>query len=304
MAAESIAVARPLPDCAECAAVAAVLAPGFEYVCGTCGCELRRVSAADRARLVAGLATLPAGAVQVLPRGARAEIVEATSPAFVPFTARELDAIAADPTLTRAMFGEGAPAGARATAEVTARVAHGPSRVYRADLDAPPPARPISAPAAPFAPVASAPPEDPDLVRVRCLLAALQPRGVPLGSGTPEPSAPAVRVQGGGSMDADLPRGLGARPPEPSPEDRVTGRLAELRASRVQTDRDAAAVLDWLCRHGSLADGARALFAAAALQFASEDQARAWEDFGARWQGAPPYGRALVLASARAWWGE
>ena len=64
---------------------------------------------------------------------------------------------------------------------------------------------------------------------------------------------------------------------------------------------DARAVLRWLRRHGSLAEGLRGLYVDVGMAFASVEQSAAWADLGARREGAPIHGRRLVLAAATAW---
>lgn len=182
-------------------------------------------------------------------------------------------------------------------------------RVWRAPVDAP------SAPAAPLARQGAAATalhvDDPELVRVRGLLLALRPDFV-------DPWEPPVvfvpAVAAGASPDAvraetirsdpalrwgDVPRSLGHHAPA---DPGVAATHRELFNELAALPPDARAVLVWCREHATLgAAGLRGLYADAGVAFASDAQAAAWVDLGARREGAPAWGRRLVLRAAEAW---
>jgi len=173
-------------------------------------------------------------------------------------------------------------------------------RVWRAADDAP------TAPAAPLARQGAAATalhvDDLELVRVRLLLAALRPDCA-------DPWAPPVapvETTPVGAMPRDpsaswggLPRGLlGGDAAREAAQQRCA---AEVLAELAELPADAAAVLRWLRERATLAAGLRGLYADAGLAFATAAQAAAWGDLGARREGAPAWGRRLVLRAAEAW---
>lgn len=140
--------------------------------------------------------------------------------------------------------------------------------------------------------------EDPELARVRTLLAALRPDHPD--PWEPMPAAPAqviaVKASSRAPWDVDLPRGLTSSPPPVavvSAAD-VLSRLAGMPA-------DAACVLRWLRREASLASGLRGLWHDVGMAFASAEQRAAWEDLTVRRGFAPAHGRRLVLRAAEVW---
>lgn len=149
--------------------------------------------------------------------------------------------------------------------------------------------------------------DDPELVRVRSLLAALRP-DCP-NPWEPPPRHDLVEAIPAGAMPRDssedwcgIPRGLFSEGAEEAAAVEASRRcvaevLAELRA----LPPDAAAVLRWLREHATLGAGLRGLYADVGLAFADEAQAAAWGDLGARREGAPAWGRKLVLRAADAW---
>lgn len=149
--------------------------------------------------------------------------------------------------------------------------------------------------------------EDPELARVRSLLAALRP-DCP-NPWEPPPRHDLVEAIPAGAMPRDssedwggIPRGLLSEGAEEAAAVEASRRcvaevLAELRA----LPPDAAAVLRWLREHATLGAGMRGLYADVGLAFADEAQAAAWGDLGARREGAPAWGRKLVLRAADAW---
>ncbi len=150
--------------------------------------------------------------------------------------------------------------------------------------------------------------DDPELVRVRSLLAALRP-DCP-NPWEPPPRHDLVEAIPAGAMPRDssedwggIPRGLFSEGAEEAAAVEASRRcvaevLAELRA----LPPDAAAVLVWCREHASLsAAGLRGLYADAGVAFASSAQSDAWRDVGARREGAPAHGRHLVLRAAGAW---
>lgn len=175
-------------------------------------------------------------------------------------------------------------------------------RVWRAADDAP------AAPAAPLARQGAAATalhvDDPELVRVRGLLADLRPDAADPWS---PPAAPA-EVTPVGAMPRDpsaawggIPRGLLTGGAQAAVAEASRRCVAEVLAELAALPADAAAVLRWLREHATLGAGLRGLYADAGLAFASEVQAAAWGDLGARREGAPSHGRRLVLRAAEAW---
>lgn len=147
--------------------------------------------------------------------------------------------------------------------------------------------------------------DDPELVRVRGLLADLRPDAADPWS---PPAAPA-KVAPVGAMPRDpsanwggIPRGLLTGGAEEAAVAEASRRcVAEVLAELAELPADAAAVLRWLREHATLAAGLRGLYADVGVAFASDDQAAAWRDLGARREGAPAWGRRLVLRAAEAW---
>lgn len=144
--------------------------------------------------------------------------------------------------------------------------------------------------------------DDPELARVRRLLADLRPdcpnpweppvRAVEMTPGVAPPRDPSAAWGG-------IPRGLfGERDAvEEAARRCLADVLDELRA----LPPDAAAVLRWVRERASLEAGLRGLYSDAGMAFASAEQTAAWEDLGARREGAPAHGRRLVLRAAAAW---
>lgn len=176
-------------------------------------------------------------------------------------------------------------------------------RVWRASYDAP------AAPAAPLARQGAAATalhvDDPELVRVRRLLADLRPDCADPWS---PPAAP-VEVTPVGAMPRDpsaswggLPRGMLHDGAEEAAAAEASRRcVAQVLAELAALPADAAAVLRWCREHATLSAGLRGLYADAGVAFADEAQAAAWADLGARREGAPAWGRRLVLRAAEAW---
>ena len=148
--------------------------------------------------------------------------------------------------------------------------------------------------------------DDPELVRVRGLLADLRPDAADPWAAMP--SMP-VNLAPAGAMPRDpsaswggIPRGLLTGGAEEAAVAEASRRcVAEVLAELQALPADAAAVLRWLREHATLAAGLRGLYADVGLAFASDDQAAAWRDLGARREGAPAWGRRLVLRAAEAW---
>lgn len=174
--------------------------------------------------------------------------------------------------------------------------------VYRADPDAPQDA-PAPLDRAGHAALRLAP-HDPELARVRALLADLRPDCAD--PWVPPQDAPAqtptVRVRDPHADWGGIPRGL------ESPMGAMLARAeaasvcaADILAAIDALPADAAAVLRWLRRHGDLRAGLRGLYADAGVAFATAAQTTAWVDLGARRTGAPDHGRRMVLAAAREW---
>lgn len=177
--------------------------------------------------------------------------------------------------------------------------------VYRADPDAPQDA-PAPLDRAGHAALRLAP-HDPELARVRALLADLRPDCAD--PWVPPQDAPAqtptVRVRDPHADWGGIPRGL------ESPMGAMLARAEA--ASRCAADvlreiaalrPDAAAVLRWLRREASLGQGLRGLWCDVGMAFASAAQTAAWQDLTVRRGFAPAHGRRLVLAAATAWEGR
>ena len=178
-------------------------------------------------------------------------------------------------------------------------------RVYRAtaeDLTAPEPS-PLERAGATATALRA---EDPELARVRTLLAALRPDypspWEPLARGEDAPTLPRVR-QERAPWDRDIPAGLrSSMGAALDAADALTvDRGAEVVARIDALPADAGAVLRWLRLHASLAGGLRGLWVDAGMAFASAAQATAWEDLTVRRGFAPAHGRRLVLAACAAW---
>lgn len=147
--------------------------------------------------------------------------------------------------------------------------------------------------------------EDPELVRVRTLLAELRPDAPdPLEPPPVErPGPPALVVVRDGTPPWDrLPAGLGGAWREVVLL-RDPGELASEVLRRLATlPPDARAVLRWLRAHARLVAGLRGLYVDCGMAFAGAEQQGLWgQDLGARRDGAAPYGRRLVLRSAVVW---
>lgn len=178
--------------------------------------------------------------------------------------------------------------------------------MWRAADDAP------TAPAAPLARQGAAATalhvDDPETARVRRLLADLRPDCA-------NPWEPPVRTDlveaiPVGAMPRDssadwggLPRGMLHDGAEEAAALEASRRcVADVRRELAELAPDARAVLVWCREHASLgAAGLRGLYADAGVAFASDEQAEAWADIGARREGAPAWGRRLVLRAAEAW---
>ena len=178
------------------------------------------------------------------------------------------------------------------------------ARTYHAADDAP------TAPAAPLARQGAAATalhvDDPELVRVRRLLAALRPDCA-------DPWSPPVRTDlveaiPVGAMPRDptaswggVPRGAFSGAEEAAAAEASRRCVADVRRELAALAPDARAVLVWCREHATLAAGLRGLYADAGVAFAGDEQAAAWADLGARREGAPAWGRRLVLRAAEAW---
>lgn len=167
-------------------------------------------------------------------------------------------------------------------------------------------------PAAPLSPLARAGaaalalvPDDPELARVRLVLADLRPD-------CPDPleppvvevpfATPPVTIRDPSASWGGVPRGVGFGVDSPVAAAALDGRCyADVVRELADLPADARAVLRWLRVHGSLAEGLRGLYVDAGMAFASAEQSAAWADLGARREGAPMHGRRLVLAAATAW---
>jgi hypothetical protein len=147
--------------------------------------------------------------------------------------------------------------------------------------------------------------EDPELVRVRTLLAELRPDAPdPLEPPPVErPGPPALVVVRDGTPPWDrLPAGLGGAWREVL-ELRDPGELASQVLRRLAgLPADARAVLRWLRAQARLTQGLRGLYVDVGTAFAGEAQRAAWESLTARRLGAAAHGRTLVLGAQRVWW--
>ena len=167
---------------------------------------------------------------------------------------------------------------------------------------------PLAAPLSPLARAGAAAlalvPDDPELARVRLVLADLRP-DCPDPLEPPvdaPPSAPAVTIRDPSASWGGIPRGVGFGSASPLAADVAATRvLADVVRELADLPPDARAVLRWLRRHGSLAEGLRGLYVDVGMAFASVEQSAAWADLGARREGVPVHGRRLVLAAATAW---
>ncbi len=168
-------------------------------------------------------------------------------------------------------------------------------RVYVAgEEDGPPPRPPVHA-ASGLAPV-----EDPELVRVRCLLAALRPEAVnPFVKPVQEPTpVPPLRISRA-PWDMDQPPGAfqpPAPPPGPPPNAAVLARFEAFHeGERI--------LLDWLCRFATLEKGLPGLYLDLAWAFPpSEETGQRWHsDVSAGRNGGVPYGRHLLQSACEAW---
>lgn len=178
---------------------------------------------------------------------------------------------------------------------------NGSRRAAQGDVTPRGPVRPARAPVCPRH-VA----DDPELVEVRCLLAALRPdRDGPLGwapDGHPPPhqgSAAPVAVQAV-TPGGDVPRGAFQGTPSRTP-----GTLARERVETLATTHPQAAVaLSWLQAHGTLAGGLGALYAAAGAALATRSERERWTTPELGRLGARAVGRARVTLARAVWWGE
>lgn len=163
---------------------------------------------------------------------------------------------------------------------------------------------PSDAPSAPTRPPSPVPAADPELTRVRVLLAALRPdaadpfeplpaRDGPVSIILPRSPSPDLSTGGG------IPRGMFI--PPAVAEELARTRAADVLRELAALPPDAAAVLRWLRLHASLTSGLRGLYVDVGAAFASAEQAARWRDLTARRDGAPAHGRRLVLAAATAW---
>lgn len=188
---------------------------------------------------------------------------------------------------------------------MTARSNH--ARTHHAADDAP------TAPAAPLARQGAAATAlhvaDPELVRVRRLLADLRPdcanpweppvridivESIPVGAMPRDPTA------GWGGIPRGVLNGGGAEEAAALEASRLC--LADVRRELAALPPDEAVVLRWVQAHASLgAAGLRGLYFDVGVAFADQTQAAAWQDLGARREGAPAWGRRLVLRAAEAW---
>lgn len=153
-------------------------------------------------------------------------------------------------------------------------------------------------------------PDDPELVRVRRLLADLRPDCgdpcEPPPDESEEPEASPITIRDPSASWGGIPRGVAIF--ERSEVTVATGPalvdvLRQLR-DLATTSPDAVAVLRWLRQRASLASGLRGLYVDAGAAFASAEQSESWEDLGARREGAPAHGRRVVLRAAAAWEGR
>lgn len=153
-------------------------------------------------------------------------------------------------------------------------------------------------------------PDDPELMRVRRLLADLRPDCgdpcEPPPDESEEPASSPVTIRDPSASWGGIPRGVAIF--ERSEVTVATGPalvdvLRQLR-DLATASPDAVAVLRWLRQRASLASGLRGLYVDAGVAFASAEQSEAWEDLGARREGAPAHGRRVVLRAATAWEGR
>lgn len=148
--------------------------------------------------------------------------------------------------------------------------------------------------------------EDPELARVRTLLAALRPDypdpWEPLAKGEDAPTL-ARTSPTRAPWDRDVPAGLrSSLGAALDAADALTvDRAAEVVARIARLPPDAGAVLRWLRERASLAKGLRGLWVDVGEAFASAAQAAAWEDLTVKRGFAPAHGRRLVLAACEAW---
>lgn len=149
-----------------------------------------------------------------------------------------------------------------------------------------------------------------DEVRVRSLLCELRPDASgplgwsPLGSPTGAYGSgwvTAERVQVSVEVPAILPGAFRSDAPR-SPGAEVADRIAGM----AREHPDEAAALGWLQRTGSLAEGLRGLYLAAALALAPERTREAWKAMAEphRMPARLGYGARRVEAAAAMWWGE
>lgn len=150
-------------------------------------------------------------------------------------------------------------------------------------------------------------PDDPELVRVRRLLADLRPdcgdTTVPPPAESEEVTGAPVTIRDPSASWGGVPRGAAIF--ERSQSMVATGPalidvLDALRDIAI-TSPDDAAVLHWLRESGTLEHGLRGLYFDVALAHPTAEQLTAWRDLGARREGAPAHGRRLVLRAAVAW---
>lgn len=148
-------------------------------------------------------------------------------------------------------------------------------------------------------------PDDPELARVRMLLADLRPDCPdPLEPPVADagPTLPPVTIRDPSASWGGVPRGVGFGAGSPMAAATLASRCyADVVRELAELPADARAVLRWLRAHGTLAEGLRGLYVDAGLAFASAEQSEAWRDLGARREGAAMHGRRLVLAAAGAW---
>lgn len=149
--------------------------------------------------------------------------------------------------------------------------------------------------------------EDPELVRVRMLLAELRPdrMGGPFGwapdGAPPKPQSddrPPVRVDGGGG-GSDVPSGAFARTVGPTAGATAWEKVQRLR----ERDPIGGSALAWLQTKGTLADGLRALYEALGQSQATVTERLRWKP-GRLAEGQRVVGKARVEAAKRLWWGE
>ena len=175
-------------------------------------------------------------------------------------------------------------------------------RVYQADPDAPAPHRTALDLAGHAARVA----DDPELARIRTLLAALRPDCADPMEPPPRVAdipVPTVRISDPSASWGGIPRGLasGLGAMLARAEEMQSRCAADVLREIAALPPDAAAVLRWMRAHATLRDGARGLYVEAGMHFAGAAQTAAWRDLGARRIGAPAHGRRLVLRAADAW---